>query len=126
MQHVFFFEALHQPVGDEFVIIRSSQVLRDVLERKQEAGKIFIPIKCIDLGLRNAFATPLSQFDQRSRLDRAFEVQMQLGLGKKSQKTIRRPIECGGHHSLIVESCLNICEAGRICYFFANSLRCLL
>jgi hypothetical protein len=53
-------------------------------------------------------------------------MQMQLSLGKKSEKTIRRPIECGGSHSLIVESCLDICEARKIRYFFANSLRCRL
>jgi hypothetical protein len=53
-------------------------------------------------------------------------VQMQLSLGQESQETIRRPIECGGHHLLIVESCLDICEARKIHYFFANSLRCLL
>jgi len=98
----------------------------DVLEREQEAGKIFVAVECIDLGVGNAFAAALPQFHQCGRLDRALEMQVQLSLGKKSQKTIRRPIECGGGHFLIVESCLNICEAAKIHYFFANSLLCRL
>jgi hypothetical protein len=50
------------------------------------------------------FAVALPEFDQRRRLDCALKMQMQLGLRQKSQETIRRPIECGRHHFLIVDS----------------------
>ena len=36
MQNVFFFQALHQAVGDEFVIVWRAQMLGDVLEGEQE------------------------------------------------------------------------------------------
>src|ERR1700683_2573957 len=126
VQNVFFFQPLHQAVSDELVIVCSSQVLGDVLERKQEAGEIFVAIEGVDLGACRPFTAALPQLKQSGWLDRALEVQMQLSLGKKAKKTIRQPIECGRSHFLIVESCLNICEARKIRYFFANSLLCRL
>ena len=39
VQHAFFFQPLHQAVGDEFVVFRRAQVLCDVLEGEQEPGK---------------------------------------------------------------------------------------
>src|SRR5580693_3009952 len=110
VQHVFFFQTLHQPVGDQFVIVRSSQVFGDVLERKQEARKILVAVKRIDLSSGGAFAMALPQLEESCRLDRTLEMQVQFSLGKKAQKTIRRPIESGGGHLLIVDSWRKICE----------------
>jgi hypothetical protein len=101
-------------------------VLGDVLKGKEETWEIFVTVERIDLSPCGAFAVTLPQLEKSCRLDRALEMQMQFSLGKKAQKTIRRPIECGRSHLLIVESCLNICEARKIRYLFANSLRCLL
>jgi hypothetical protein len=39
VQNVFFFQTLHQAVGDQLVIFRRAQVLGDVLEGEQETGK---------------------------------------------------------------------------------------
>ena len=114
MQNVFFFETLHQAVGDQLVVFRRAQVLGDVLEGEQETLEVFVAVECIDFGLGGAFSVTLAEFEQRGRFDCALKVQVQLGLRQKAEKTARRPIECGGHDSLIVDSCWKICEAKRI------------
>ena len=70
------------------------------LKASRKPGKSVVAVECVDLGARRAFAVALPEFEQRRGLDRAFEMQMQFGLGKKSEKTIRRPIECGGQSLL--------------------------
>src|SRR5208283_1554605 len=109
MQNVFFFEPLHQPVRDEFVIVRRAQVFGNVLESQQKAGKIRVAIELIDLSLVDTLAAPPAEFEQRSRLDCTLKMQVQFRLRQESQEAAR-PIRCGRHYFLIVDSCGKICE----------------
>jgi hypothetical protein len=56
------------------------------------------------------FAVSLPKFQQRRRLNRALQMQVQFGLRQKSQQTTRQPIKRGRHHFLIVVSTTQICE----------------
>jgi len=76
VEHVFLFQPLHQAVRDEFVVFRGAQVLGDVLEGEQKPLKIFIAVKCIDFGLGDVFAVALAKFEERGRLDCAFQVKV--------------------------------------------------
>src|SRR5271156_1780027 len=81
VQNVFFFQALHQAVGNQFVIFRRAQVLRNVFEGEQKAGKIGVGIESLYFSLCDPFAATGAEFEQRGRLDCALEVEMELGLG---------------------------------------------
>ena len=87
MKHVLRFQPLHQPVSNQLVVFRSAQVSRHILESREEAGKVFVVVELLDFGERGAFhPVPLPQFQQRGRLDRALEMQMQFGLGSERTK----------------------------------------
>ena len=94
VQHAFFFQALHQAVGDEFVVFGRAQVLGDVFEGEQEAGEIFVAVERVDFGLRDAFAAALAEFEQRGGFDCAFEMQVEFGLGELAEEAARRTVEC--------------------------------
>ena len=42
------FEALHQAVGDEFVVIGSAQVSGNVFEGGEESGEVFVAVELLD------------------------------------------------------------------------------
>ena len=52
VQHGLFFQSLHQAVCNEFVIVRTTQVRAYFLECHQEALKIGVVVKGLDLGER--------------------------------------------------------------------------
>ncbi len=81
MQHVLCLQVFHQAVGDEFVVVGSTQPFGDGLECHQEAGEVGVLVKFSDFFERSLLAVALLQFEQRARLDRAFQMQMELGLG---------------------------------------------
>ena len=45
VQHILFFQALHEPVGDEFVVVGAAKVCADSLECHQETLKIGVAVK---------------------------------------------------------------------------------
>src|SRR6202167_5272334 len=98
VQNVFFFQELPPAVGCEPVIFGGAQVLGDVLEGKQEAGKIGVGVESLHLALSDPFAATSAEFEQRRRLDCALEVKMEFGLRQKAEEAARRPIEYSGHH----------------------------
>ncbi len=93
VQNILFFQALHQAVGDEFVIVRRAQMLGDVLEGEQKPREIIVEVELVDLGLSDAVAVLAAEFEKCGGLDCAFEVQMEFRLGQLPEKTARRPIE---------------------------------
>src|ERR1700693_1131267 len=103
MKNIFLLQALHEAVGDEFVIFRRAQMLGNVFEGEQEPLKVFVAVERIDIGLSDAVAVTLAEFEQGVRLDCALKMEMKLGLGEKAQKTARRAID-GRHCFLIVDS----------------------
>ena len=97
VQHGFFFQPLHQAVGDEFVVVRATQVRTDGLEGHQKTLEIGVAVQRLDLGQRGAFAVELAEFEQRRGLDRALQVQVQLRLGELTDEGIRRAERHGSH-----------------------------
>ena len=86
MKHVLRFQPFHHPVGDEFVVIGSLQIFGHSLEGHQEAVEILVAVELFDLTQSAGFSVAPSQFDQRCGIDRTFQMQMQLGLGKSDEK----------------------------------------
>ena len=97
VQHVFFFQALHQAVGNEFVVVRAAQVRADCLEGHQKTLEIGVAIEGFDFGESGVLAVKLAQLEKRGGLDRALEMQVQLCFGKLTDESIGRAIYCGGH-----------------------------
>jgi len=67
----------------------------------------------IDFVPRSALAVALAQFEECRRLDRAFQMQVQFGLGELAEEIARQSVKAGGHYLLIVDSWAKICEEGR-------------
>src|SRR5712664_2426440 len=60
---------------------------RHILESRQEAGEVFVVVELLHFGERRTIhPVTLTQFQQRGRLDRAFEMQMELGLGERADE----------------------------------------
>ena len=74
-------------------------MLGHVLEREKEAREVLVAVELFDFGERSPLAVALAQFEQSGRLDRAFEMEVQLGLGQLAEETARQSIEAGGHTS---------------------------
>ena len=90
MQHILFFQALHQAVGNEFVVVRAAQVRADRFEGHQKTLEIGVAVKGLNLGQSGVLAVQLAEFEQRCGLDRAFEMQVQLRLGELTDESIGR------------------------------------
>src|ERR1700691_4680629 len=84
VEHVFFFQPLHQAVSDEFVIVDSAQVLGDLLEGQQEPLKIFVAVECIDLGLGGTSSVAGSIAPSRCRCNSALGRSRRKLLGGRS------------------------------------------
>ena len=52
MQHVLRVQLLHHAIGDEFVVVGSTQALSDCLEGQQKAGEVFVLIERAGFVLR--------------------------------------------------------------------------
>src|ERR1035438_7443921 len=97
VQHVLFFQSLHQAVGNELVVVRAAQVRADGLEGHQETLKIGVSVKRLDFGEGRVVAMEFPKFEQRSRFDRALQVQVQLRLWKLTDESIGRAERYGSH-----------------------------
>src|ERR1019366_1958051 len=93
MQNVLRFQALHQPVSNQLVVFRSAQVSCYILECREETREVLVVVELLHYGERGPIhPVSLAQFQQRGRLDRAFEMQMELGLRQRED-------EAGGRRS---------------------------
>src|SRR5208337_152896 len=97
VQHVLFFEALHEPVGNEFVVVGASQVLADRLEGHEKTLEVRVGVEGLDVGEGGAFAMTRAEFEESSRIDGTLEVQVQLRLGELTDEGIGRTIRGSGH-----------------------------
>src|SRR5882724_3368656 len=87
MQYIFRLQALHQPIGDELIIVRGTQMPRDVSEGHEEALEVGIVVEPFHFRQGRArHPVPLAEFQQRSRFDRSLEMQVQLGLRKQEDE----------------------------------------
>ena len=84
----------------EFVVVGAAQVRADRLERHQETLEIAVAVQGFDLGESSVIAVQLAKFEQRSRLDRTLQVQVQLRLWKLTDEGIGRAERHGGHPSI--------------------------
>ncbi len=94
MQHVLRFQLLHQPVGDQLVVVRSLQIIGERFESHQEARKILVLIKRFGFGDCAVSPMPLAQFDERLRRNRAFEMQVQLGFRQGADERRAHGSDC--------------------------------
>jgi hypothetical protein len=86
------FEVLHHAPGGQLVVIRADQQAGNGLEGLEEAGEIVEAVE--GFGLREGDGAGVvagAELDQRGGQDGAFEVQVQLGLGK----TADEGFDCG-------------------------------
>ena len=93
VQNTLFFEALHQTVGDQFVIFWRAKMLGDVLEGEQEAREIVVEVELIDLDLINKVAMAPAKFEKCGGFDCPFEVQMEFRLRQLAEEAAGRPVE---------------------------------
>src|ERR1035437_3595678 len=101
MKDVLRLQPLHQPVSDQLVVFRGAQVAGNILESHEEAREVLKVVELLDFGERGPFhPVTLAQFEQRGRLDRAFEMQMELGLGGRKGGCVG----CAGIHNRKVKS----------------------
>jgi hypothetical protein len=89
VQNVLLFQAFHQTVGDEFVVVGRAQVAGDVLEGEEEAGEIGVVVKPLDFGRGAVDSVALAEFEESCGLDGAFKMQVQFGLWKRDNETGR-------------------------------------
>ena len=99
MQNVLRVQLPHHAIGDELIIVGCAQPLGDGFEGQQESGEVFVLVQrasfffgedasavgdvgiaIVRRGKRRGMAA--AQLGQRCRIDGAFEMQMQLGLGE--------------------------------------------
>ena len=122
MKDILTLQLLHQPVSDQLVIFGSAQPFSYGLKGHHEAHEILIGIELLDVFFTQQIAAAVdvvaiivgwqrsvvtaAQFGQSKRVHAAFQVQMQLCLGKARDEI------AGFHQLLLAAGCL-----------FANSLR---
>jgi hypothetical protein len=97
VQHGFFFQALHEAVGDEFVVVGAAQVRADRLEGHEKTLEIGVAVESFDLGERGVVAVQLAQFEQGCGFDRALEMQVQFRLGELTDEGVGRADRYGSH-----------------------------
>ena len=89
MKNVLRFQPLHQPVCNQLVVVGRAQVAGDIFKGDEESGKVPEVVKPFDLGKRGVlFAVAVAEFEQRSRLDGAFEVEVKFGLRKSRESRV--------------------------------------
>ncbi len=60
---------------------------RNILEGREKAREVLVVVELLDFGERGPLhPMTLPQFEQRGRLDRAFEMQMELGLREREDE----------------------------------------
>jgi hypothetical protein len=87
VQNILRLKLLHQLVGDEFVVIWSSEEFTDSLKGEEKAIEVVVLIELLDFGESGVLkSSPPLEFQQGGRLNRAFQMQVQFGLGKACDK----------------------------------------
>src|ERR1035441_2669566 len=87
MKNVMRLQPLHQPVSNQLVVFRSAQVSCHILKRSEEAFEVRVVVELFDFGQRSPIhPVTLAKFQQRSRLDRPFKMQMQFSLRQRVNK----------------------------------------
>jgi hypothetical protein len=80
------FQAFHQAINNQLIIFGRAQMAGDIFEGKKESRKVGELVELLDFGERRAFhAVALAEFEERGGLDRAFEMQMEFGLGQRER-----------------------------------------
>ena len=90
VQYGFFLQPLHQAIGNQFVVFGAAQMRADRLEGHQKTLEIGVVVERLNFGKSRVLAVQLAEFEQRSRLDRALKVQVQLRLRQLTDKSIGR------------------------------------
>jgi len=87
MQNVFGLEPLHEAMCDEFVVCGRLQVLGDGLEGHEKPGEVGILVELLSVGECGSFqSVTVLDFQQGGRVNRAFEVEVEFGLGKRGDE----------------------------------------
>ena len=82
-------EMLHHAPGSEFVVPSVHQLAGDSLEGLDEAGEVSELVEGFSVRLRDrGCVVALAQLNERGWGDGAFEVKMQLGLGKAADERL--------------------------------------
>jgi hypothetical protein len=89
VHHALRFELFNHPPGGQLIVLRPHQQPRHSLERLQKAREIREPVKRLRFGKRQrSLVVALAQLHQRSGQNRAFEMQMQLGLRQPADEIL--------------------------------------
>jgi len=86
VQHVLRFKLLHQAVGDELVVFGCLEIFGHGFEGHEEGIEVLVAVQLFYLSDGAGFSVALSEFDQRCWIDRTFQMQMQLSLGKGNEE----------------------------------------
>src|SRR5262249_24528836 len=89
VQNVLSLQPLHQSIRDQFVVGGSCEVFRDVAKGNQEAREVRVLVELLYVSQRTREAVGLLDFEQGGRLNRTFEVQMQLSLRQGTHERAR-------------------------------------
>src|SRR5229473_8053368 len=54
MQNVLRFQPLHQPVRNQFVVVRGAKMSRHIFKGREEAGEVFVVVELLHFGERRA------------------------------------------------------------------------
>src|SRR5258708_39629845 len=88
MQNVLRFQPLHQPVSNQLVVVRRAQAASHIFKSCQEPREGFVVIELLHFGERRTIhPVTLPQLEQCGRFDRAFEMQMELGLRERADES---------------------------------------
>src|SRR6267378_552246 len=80
VQDILCCELFHEAISNQFIIFRRLQIFGDRLEGHQEATKILILVKQFDFWKCAGLAMALPQLKPGCGINRAFEMEMQIGL----------------------------------------------
>src|SRR5215469_4332982 len=82
VQDSFRFELFHQAIGDELVVGGGLEVFGDFLEGHQESGEVGVAVDGFNFFKRAELAMTGAEFEKGRRVDGAFEVEVEVGLGE--------------------------------------------
>jgi hypothetical protein len=98
VDHSLIGQVLHHAPGGQFVVVGTDELRANRLEGKQKTGEVGEAVEIFGLGQRDSpRVMPRAEFNQRGGRNGAFEMQMQLGLGKPADKLADR-----GHDSSLL------------------------
>src|ERR1700677_2645697 len=87
VQNILRLQPLHQTVRNQLVVFGRAQVSGHIFESREETGEVLVVVKLLLYGKRcSVHPVTLTKLKQGRRLDRAFKMQMQLGLRKREDE----------------------------------------